>query len=121
MKRSEQEIAGLKLLAFAVKRNVDRVERRYRNKATREACQQLAALADGIIECAETGVAFSVFIGRQLSLPDNEAEEEVRYVAIADEESAGNKLGFNSWDEWADWQERNRDYITTDLLYGQID
>jgi len=60
-----QEVAGLKLLAFAIKRNVERVERRYRNRATREACQALALAADAIIEHAEGQARFTLFVAHQ--------------------------------------------------------
>lgn len=86
------EVAGLKLLANAIKRNVERVERRYRNKATREACQAMAAAADAIIQHAETQRRFAVYVAFQPSLLDY-ADNDALY---AEEDSD------SDWPEWLD-------------------
>jgi deoxycytidylate deaminase len=72
---SPSEVAGLKLLATAIKRNVERVERRYRNKATREACQAMAAAADAIIQHAEHQRHFTVYVAFQPGLIDYETDD----------------------------------------------
>jgi len=64
------EAAGMKLLAFAIKRNVERVERRYRNAETRMLCQVMANVADTIIEHVENQRAFTVYVAHQAPIPD---------------------------------------------------
>lgn len=65
---SGQGRAGIKLLVTAVRRNVERVENRYRNKQTREVCQSLSALCDGIWEALEEDRPFTLYLGKQLPL-----------------------------------------------------
>lgn len=76
-----QEKAGMKLLAFAIKRNVDRVERRYRNQATRELCQGIAATCDLIIDYVERDVLFTIYVGTYPSLP-NFFDDDVAYSEV---------------------------------------
>jgi len=72
----QQGRAGIKLLVTAMKRNIERVENRYRNKQTRETCQSLSMLLDGIWEALEEDRPFTVYLGKQLSLAFVFGEEE---------------------------------------------
>jgi len=79
--------AGIKLLVTAMKRNIERVESRYRNKQTREVCQQMAQLCDGIWEAIDEDRPFTVYLGKQLTLnfsfPDEPSRDEPNSVGFA--------------------------------------
>lgn len=68
--------AGMKLLAFAIKRNVERVERRYRNEETRALCQAFAAAADAVLEHVEEQRRFAIIVAFQPELWDYETDDE---------------------------------------------
>lgn len=68
--------AGSRLLLHAIKRNVERVERRYRNKRTRELCQQFAHLCDEGLRMLDEDKSFAVFMSWQPTLPDYESTDE---------------------------------------------
>lgn len=68
--------AGSRLLFHAIKKNVERVERRYRNTKTRERCSQMANLCDEALRMIEEGKEFAVFLSWQPSLPDYETTDD---------------------------------------------
>lgn len=83
VRRTAQEKAGMKLLMYAMKRNVDRVERRYRNKGTRQLCQSFASLCDEVLRYIEDDHEFTVFVAWQPQLPDYSTDD----VAYGEEDT----------------------------------
>jgi len=65
---SEQGRAGIKLLITEMRKEVERVERRYRNKHTRETCQAIFSLCDSMWEALLEDRPFTIYLGKQLSL-----------------------------------------------------
>lgn len=64
------ELAGMRLLCFAVKRNTDRVRRRYRNDATQHLCGLFEKACDDVLQCVEQQRAFDVFVVYQTAMFD---------------------------------------------------
>lgn len=69
---------GSKLLFHAMKRNVERVERRYRDSVTREHCQAIAQLCDEALRMIGEGKRFTVFLSWQPTLIDY-SESDIAY------------------------------------------
>lgn len=75
MTKQDKSLAGSRLLLHAMKRNVDRVEQRYRDKRTRELCQQVAHLCDEGLRMLSEGKLFGIFMSWQPTLPDYETDD----------------------------------------------
>lgn len=75
-KLSSEDIAGLKLLATALERNVKACRRRYYGRKFLEVCQQVAVLSEQIMELVDDGVPFSINIQRQARLPGFDDSDE---------------------------------------------
>jgi len=71
----ESEIAATKLLAFAIQRNVQAVQRRYPKHARLAVFQQITALTDTLIENASRGQEINIMVYWQPSLPDFESDD----------------------------------------------
>jgi hypothetical protein len=67
---SEEEAAGVKLLASAIMRNAEAVAKRYKNERTRELCHTLTTAADQMIQAVDGDAPFTVCILQQQALFD---------------------------------------------------
>lgn len=64
------EAAGVKLLAFAMQRNILKVRSRYKNcPEVVSVCYQVWALTESMLECAERGSGFQITVTWQPPLP----------------------------------------------------
>jgi len=74
--RKDGEKAGMKLLAWAVKRDVDRVERRWGNQGTREFCQAVETMMDAVLAAIERDELFVLYMARQPILRNFEESDD---------------------------------------------
>jgi len=118
---TEEGRAGIKLLVTAMRRNIDRVERRYRNKQTREACQAMAALCNGVFEALEEDRPFTVYLGKQLSLSFEFGEETRTHIPFSDPYESPPTLEEIEEEIRAETDPGDLDYSSSDGLYSQLD
>jgi len=114
--------AGIKLLVTAVRRNIERVESRYRNKQTREVCQALSQLCDGMWEALEEDRPFTVYLGKQLSLnfafpdePSRDTPNSVGFDNMTDERYTPTPEEYEAGRKWL------YDYANNEDAYSQAD
>jgi len=114
--------AGIKLLVTAMRRNIERVESRYRNKQTREVCQQMSQLCDGMWEAIDEDRPFTVYLGKQLALkfsfPDEPSRDEPNSVGfdnMAEERYTPTPEEYEAAREWL------LDYANNEDAYSQVD
>jgi len=118
---NEQGRAGIKLLITAMRKEVERVENRYRNKQTREVCQAVASLCDGMWEALTEDRPFTVYLGKQLALNfvfGEDGEGDVPFSDPFEYELSPEEIR-EIWEEYRD--ENKPNYEENDDYYSRVD
>lgn len=118
---SEPGMAGIKLLITAMRRNIERVESRYRNHQTRETCRALAAACDVMWQALEEDRPFTVYVGKQLSLEFVFGDREVEIIPFSEPYETPPINHDEAEDFWARGTDPLVDYGTDDDAYSQVD